>query len=79
MPMTYKLQKYKEIAMALLKTLYKYFSLFIGLFFPASEPLLLHLVRCDPFAVEYHGFTGHTSHLKQPRLVNKSRLLTILF
>ncbi len=45
-------------------------SIIIDIFNPLGEPISLHLLRCDPFAVEYHSFMGHASHLQQPRLVN---------
>ena len=52
--------------------------LFIGLFYPGGEPISLHLLRCDPFAVDYHSYMGHASHLQQPRFVNKSSLVRCL-
>jgi hypothetical protein len=67
MPMPYKLQKYKEIAIVLLKPIAKDFFLFIGLFYPLGEPTLLHLLRCDPFAVDHHSLMGQASHLQQSR------------
>jgi hypothetical protein len=30
----------------------------IGIFYPTGEPISLHLLRCDPFAVDYHSFMG---------------------
>jgi hypothetical protein len=54
MPMIYILQQYKEIAMILLgKSCEKKLSLFIGLFYLSGEPISLHLLRCDPFAVDH--------------------------
>jgi len=35
-----------------------------------GEPILAHLLRCDPLAVDDHSGMGHASHLHQPRLVN---------
>ncbi len=43
----------------------------IDVFYPSGEPILLHLLCCDPFAVDNHSCIGHASHLQQPRLVNK--------
>jgi len=42
----------------------------IGIFYPSGEPILLHLLCCDPFAVDNHSCIGHASHLQQPRSVN---------
>jgi len=39
-------------------------------FFLYSSPVLAHLLRYDPFAVDDHSGMGHASHLHQPRLVN---------
>jgi hypothetical protein len=30
----------------------------IGIFYPPGEPISPHLLRCDPFAVDYHSFMG---------------------
>ena len=30
----------------------------IGIFYPAGEPISLHLLCCGPFAVGYHSFMG---------------------
>jgi hypothetical protein len=73
MPMTYKLQKYQEIAITLLnKSVKKILFIFIGLFTLSGEPISLHLLLCDPFAVDHHSGMGHASHLQQHRFVNKS-------
>jgi hypothetical protein len=45
-------------------------SIIIDIFNPLGEPISLHLLCCAPFAVEYHSFMGHASHLQQLRLVN---------
>ena len=69
--MMFLLQEYQEIVMTLLKKLFeKNLSLFIGLFYPKGDPISLHLLRSDPFAVDNHSCMGHASHLQQPRLVN---------
>jgi hypothetical protein len=68
MPMTYNLQQYQKIAMTLLgKSCKKNLIIFIGLFYPKGEPILQHLLLCDPFAVDHHSCMGHASHLQQPR------------
>jgi hypothetical protein len=54
MPMTYNLQKYQEIAITLLnKSVKKILFIFIGLFYLSGEPISLHLLLCDPFAVDH--------------------------
>ena len=55
--MTYNLQKYQEIAITLLnKSVKKILFIFIGLFYLSGEPISLHLLLCDPFAVDHrHG------------------------
>jgi hypothetical protein len=76
--MTYNLQKYQEIAITLLnKSVKNILFIFIGLFTLSGEPISLHLLLCDPFAVDHHSGMGHASHLQQPRgrlgrVVNKS-------
>jgi len=35
-----------------------------------GEPISPNLGCCGEFAVEYHGFTHHAYHLRQPRPVN---------
>jgi hypothetical protein len=30
----------------------------IDIFYPPGEPISPHLLRCDPFAVDYHSFMG---------------------
>jgi len=85
MPMHFFPQQYQEVILTLLKKLFKiYFLNFllvegwgrsaIGIFYPSGEPILLHLLRCDPFAVDDHSCMGHASHLQQPRLVNNPGL-----
>jgi hypothetical protein len=74
MPMSYNHQKYQEITMILLKISAKKIF-FIGLFYPMGEPILLHLLRCAPFAVDHHSCMDYASHLQQPRFVNKSSLM----
>jgi len=66
------LQQYQEVILTLLKNLFKknLFYRFIGIFYPSGEPILAHLLRCAPFAVDDHSGMGHASHLHQPRLVN---------
>ncbi len=67
----YLLQQNQEVILTLLKKLFKKnLFIFIGIFYPSGEPILLHLLRCDPFAVDNHSCMGHASHLQQPRLVN---------
>ena len=63
MPMLFLPQQYQEVILTLLKKLFKK-NLFIviGIFYPSGEPILLHLLRCDPFAVDNHSCMGHASH-----------------
>jgi hypothetical protein len=35
-----------------------FLSIIIGIFYPSGEPISLHLLRCGPFAVDYHSFMG---------------------
>jgi hypothetical protein len=75
MPMTYKIQQYQETAVTLLENLVKKSIHIHRPFYPTGkcgEPILLHPVRCDPFAVDHHSFMGHAWHLQRPRFVNKS-------
>jgi len=30
----------------------------VGIFYLSGEPISLHLLRCGPFAVDYHSFMG---------------------
>jgi hypothetical protein len=54
MPMTYKNKQYQEIAITLLnKSVKKNLFIFIGLFYLSGEPISLHLLLCDPFAVDH--------------------------
>jgi len=65
------LQQHQEVILTLLKKLFKKnLFKFTGIFYPSGEPILLHLLCCDPFAVENHSSMDHASHLQQPRLVN---------
>jgi len=72
MPMLIFLQQYQEVILTLLKKLFKknLFYIHRGIFYPSGEPILVHLLRCDPFAVDDHSGMGHALHLHQPRLVN---------
>ena len=64
-------QQYQEDILTLLIQLFKKnISIFIGIFYPSGEPILLHLLCCDPFAVDNHSCMGHASHLQQLRSVN---------
>jgi len=36
----------------------KKFFIFIGIFYPKGEPILPHLLRYSPFAVDDHSFMG---------------------
>jgi len=69
--MIFLLQQYQELILPLLKKLFKK-NLFIsiGIFSPSDEPILLHLLCCDPFAVDNHSCMDHASHLQQAWLVN---------
>jgi hypothetical protein len=54
MPMTYKNKQYQEIAITLLnKSVKKILFIFIGLLTLSSKPISLHLLLCDPFAVDH--------------------------
>ena len=69
--MLFLFQHCEELILALLKKLFmKILFIFIAAFYPLGEPILLHLLRCDPFAVDNHSCMGHASHLQQPRSVN---------
>jgi len=71
MPLLFLLQQYQEVILTLLKKLFKKnHFIFSGIFSPTGEPILLHLLCCDPFAVDNHSCMGHASHLQQPRSVN---------
>jgi len=70
-------QQYQEDILTLLIKLFKKnISIFIGIFYPSGEPILLHLLCCEPFAVDNHrpdlptNYMGHASHLQQPLSVN---------
>ncbi len=45
-------------------------SILIATFYSPSEPISLHLLCYEPFAVGDHSFMVHASQLQQPRLVN---------
>ncbi len=47
-------------------------SILIATFYSSSEPISLHLLCCEPFAVDDHSFMVHASQLQQSRLVNNS-------
>jgi hypothetical protein len=71
MPMLFLLQQYQEVILTLQKNFFKKnLFIFIGIFYPSGEPILLLLLCCDPFAVDNHSCMGHASHLQQPRSVN---------
>jgi len=56
MPMLFLLQQYQEFILTLLKKLFKKnLFIFIGIFYPSGEPISLHLLRCDPFAVHLYS------------------------
>ncbi len=69
--MPFLLQQYQELILTLLIKLFKKnFFKSIGIFYLSGEPILLHLLCCDPFAVDYHSCMVHASHLQQAWLVN---------
>ena len=69
--MFYLHKQHQEDILTLLKKIFKKnFFIFIGIFHPMGEPILLHLLCCDPFAVDNHSYMDHASHLQQPKLVN---------
>ena len=48
-----------------------FFLIIIGIFYPSSEPISPHLLRCGPLAVdETTASWTDALHLRQPRLVN---------
>ena len=63
--MFFLLQQYQELILTLLKKLFKKnLFTFIGVFFPygkRGEPILLHLLCCDPFAVDNHSCMSYAS------------------
>ncbi len=67
--MPFLLQQYQELTLTLLIKLFKKnLFILIGIFHPygkPGEPILLHLLCCDPFAVDNHSCMGHASHLQQ--------------
>jgi len=64
-------QQYQKVILTLLKKLFKNnLYLFIGIFYPSGEPILMHLLRYRAFAVDNHSCIPYTSHLHEPRLVN---------
>ena len=57
--MLFLLQQYQEFILTLLeKLLMKNLFIFIGILYPLGEPILLHLLRCDPFAGDNHSCMG---------------------
>ena len=68
--MLFLLQQYQKAIQILLKNFLKKNLLYMGIFYPLGEPILLHLLCCDPFAVDNHSCMDHASHLQQPRHVN---------
>jgi hypothetical protein len=60
MPLLSQLQQYQEKILILLEIplciLSKKIYIIIGIFYPLGEPILPHLVRCAPFAVDGHSF-----------------------
>ncbi len=64
--MPFLLQQYQELTLTLLIKLFKKnLFILIGIFHPygkPGEPILLHLLCCDPFAVDNHSCMGHASH-----------------
>jgi len=54
-------------------------SLYVGIFYLSGEPISLHLLRCGPFAVDYHSFMGQrlastaTSTRELSRVINQKR------
>jgi hypothetical protein len=44
-------------------------------FYPSGEPILQHLLRYDPFAVDNHSCMGHASHPLMPGRGGGSRLV----
>jgi len=63
--MLFLLQQYQEVILTLLKKLFKKnLFIFIGIYYPyrkRGKPILLHLLCCDPFAVDNHSCMGHAS------------------
>ncbi len=64
-------QQYQEVILILLKKLLKKnLPIYIGIFNPMGEPILMHLLRYRAFAVDNHSCIPCASHIHQPRLVN---------
>jgi len=40
-------------------------------FYPTGKPRMLHLLRCQGFAVAHYGFTLAALHLQHPRLLQR--------
>ncbi len=64
-------QQSQELILTLLKKLFKKnLFIFINVFYPSDEPILIHLLRYREFAVDNHSYIPCASHLHQHRLVN---------
>jgi hypothetical protein len=59
MPMLFLIQQCQKLILTLLKKLFKMnLFIFIGIFYPygkRGEPISLHLLRCDPFAIHLYS------------------------
>jgi hypothetical protein len=67
------LQQYQEVILLLLINFFKRnLLIFVGIFSPLGEPILMRLLRYRAFAVDNHSCIPCASHLHQPRLVNNS-------
>jgi len=54
--MLFLIQQCQKLILTLLKKLFKMnLFIFIGIFYPSGEPISLHLLRCDPFAVHLYS------------------------
>jgi hypothetical protein len=70
MPMLFSpaiLGSYSDIAG---KALSEEIFIFIGIFYPSGESILMHLLRYRAFAVDNHSCMPCALHLHQPQLVN---------
>jgi len=64
-------QQYQEVILILLKKLLKKnLPIYIGIFYPTGEPILMHLLRYRAFAVDNHSCLPCASHIHQLKLVN---------
>ncbi len=53
-------QQYQKVILILLKKLFKNnLFIFIGIYYPTGELILLHRLRSSPFAVYKYSFMGH--------------------